>query len=92
MRPHIPYAKLSKRERRVLDAARRVSWGMSPVTRKPKKPGAYDRAKTRKWDPEDLRSGLCSVFLTGRAHSRVSQHFFWHFSERYVILFMYCGC
>lgn len=44
----IPFTMLSKRERRARDAERRVSWGMSPVTRRPPNPRAYNRRKTRK--------------------------------------------
>ena len=44
------------------DAARRVTRDISPVTREPQKPGAYDRAKTRAWDRDDPRFGLCSAF------------------------------
>ena len=62
MKNFIPYGKLSKRERKARDAARRMTWDISPVTRKPKKPGAYDRAKTRTWDRDDPRFGLCSAF------------------------------
>ena len=43
----IPYTKLSKRERKARDAERRVSWGMSPVTRRPPNPRAYNRKKAR---------------------------------------------
>lgn len=43
----IPYKKLSKRERRARDAERRVTWGMSPVTRRPPNPRAYNRKKAR---------------------------------------------
>ncbi len=54
MNTFIPYEKLSKRERKARDAQRRVSWSMSPVTRKPKNPAAYDRAKAQKQDRGDL--------------------------------------
>ena len=54
MKHFIPYEKLSKRERRARDAQRRGDWGMSPVTRRPEKPGAYNRAKTRNRDRKDL--------------------------------------
>lgn len=50
MSKFIPYEKLSKRERKARDAERRGSWGISPVTRRPEKPGAYNRAKARHWD------------------------------------------
>ena len=44
----IPYEKLSKKERRKLDAQRRGSWnGLSPVTRMPPRSGAYSRAKEK---------------------------------------------
>ena len=45
MERFVPYEKLSKRERKARDAERRVSWSMSPVTRKPRNPRAYDRRK-----------------------------------------------
>jgi len=51
----IPYGKLSKKKKRELDASKRGSWnGISPVTRKPLNPKAYNRAKTRnrRCDPD----------------------------------------
>ncbi len=49
MRKFTPYIKLSKRKRRELDAMRRRTWqGFDPVTRRTKKPGAYDRARAKK--------------------------------------------
>ena len=47
MSKFIPYEKLSKRERKARDAERRETWGMSPVTRRPPNPKAYNRKKTR---------------------------------------------
>ena len=48
MEKFIPYEKLSKKKKRVLDAARRGSWGgLSPVTRRPENPKAYKRKKAR---------------------------------------------
>lgn len=47
MKKFVPYEKLSKRERRARDAERRETWGMSPVTRRPPNPKAYNRKKTR---------------------------------------------
>ena len=50
-----PYEKLSKKKKRELDAKRRKTWGdVSPVTRRPKNPKAYDRKKARRRDPEDF--------------------------------------
>lgn len=50
MEKYIPYEKLSKKERRKLDAARRTTWGsVSPVTRKPVSSKAYNRRKAQSW-------------------------------------------
>ncbi len=64
----IPFEKLSKKEQRKINNARRNTWGpLNPVTRKTKNGKAYDR-KTQDWkrDASDLRSffvldtrGLC---------------------------------
>ena len=43
-----PYEKLSKKNKRELNAKRRQTWSISPVTRKPANPKAYNRQKTRK--------------------------------------------
>ncbi|MBR3473557.1 MAG: hypothetical protein IKH34_00655 [Oscillospiraceae bacterium] len=46
MEKFIPYEKLSKKQKRKLDAARRNTWGgLSPVTRRPENPKAYKRKK-----------------------------------------------
>ncbi len=48
MEKFVPYEKLSKKERRKLDLARRQTWGpLSPVTRKPVSSRAYSRSKAR---------------------------------------------
>lgn len=48
MEKFIPYEKLSKKQKRALDAARRNSWGsLNPATRKPENPKAYKRKKQR---------------------------------------------
>jgi hypothetical protein len=55
----IPYAKLSKKKKRELDAAKRRTWAFSPVTRMPPDPKAYNRQKARRWkfdDPSDAPS------------------------------------
>lgn len=53
MEKFIPYRKLSKKEKRKIDAARRGTWGaMSPVTRKPENSKAYNRNKARNWKRE----------------------------------------
>ena len=54
MEKFVPYEKLSKKEKRKLNEARRGSWqGVNPVTRKSENPKAYKRHKARQWD-EDL--------------------------------------
>ena len=47
MERFIPRDKLSKRERKALDARARTVWTRNPVTRCPAPPKAYDRNKTR---------------------------------------------
>ena len=44
MNSFVPYEKLSKRQKKTVDATRRVMWSRSPVTRRPPPPGAYRRA------------------------------------------------
>ena len=58
MDKNIPYKKLSKKEKRKLDQARRNTWGeLNPVTRKPQNSKAYNRKRTQDWKKElpDLR-------------------------------------
>ena len=44
----VPYAKLSKKARRAVDARKRRDWGgLNPVTRKPENPRAYNRSKEK---------------------------------------------
>ena len=53
MEKYIPYEKLSKKEKRRIDTARRSTWGhINPVTRKPKNSKAYNRSKARNWKRE----------------------------------------
>ncbi len=53
MERFIPRAKLSKKAKRALDAARRQSWALNPVTRQGKNAKVYDRKKHRKPDDGD---------------------------------------
>ena len=49
----IPYEKLSKKEKRKMDLAKRQTWGeLNPVTRKPENSKAYNRRKTQGWKRE----------------------------------------
>jgi hypothetical protein len=48
MEKFVPYEKLSKKEKRKADAARRNTWGqLNPVTRKPENSRAYNRQKVK---------------------------------------------
>ena len=61
MEKFIPYEKLSKKEKRKLDAAKRSTWGeFDPVTRKPQSSKAYNRNKSRNWKREihESNSGI----------------------------------
>ena len=50
MEKFAPFEKLSKKEQKKQNAARRNTWGaMSPVTRKPQNSRAYDRRKNNAW-------------------------------------------
>ena len=58
MAKFIPYEKLSKKEKRKMDLAKRQTWGeLNPVTRKPENSRAYNRKRTQDWKKEfpDLR-------------------------------------
>jgi len=64
MEKFIPYEKLSKKEKRKIDQARRQTWGeLNPVTRKPTNSKAYNRKKSQNWKrelpPTDLRLFFC---------------------------------
>lgn len=53
MEKWVPYKKLSKKAKQEINSSRRKDWGaMSPVTRRPEKPNAYNRKKARQWDRE----------------------------------------
>ena len=53
MEKFIPYGKLSKKEKRRLDLAKRQTWGdLNPVTRKPVNSKAYNRKKSQAWKRE----------------------------------------
>ena len=69
MEKFIPYEKLSKKEKRKMDLAKRKTWGeLNPVTRKPENSKAYRRNKTRNWKCEyhETSSGtfICIVAIT----------------------------
>lgn len=50
MAKFIPYEKLSKKEQKKLNQAKRQTWGaINPVTRKPENSNAYNRRKAQGW-------------------------------------------
>ena len=73
MEKFIPYEKLSKKEKRKLDLAKRQTWGeLNPVTRKPENSNAYNRNKARNWkrDYHETSSGtFIYAFSTGSQSS-----------------------
>jgi hypothetical protein len=59
MEKFIPYEKLSKKEKRKLDLAKRQTWGeLNPVTRKQENSKAYNRKKSQAWKQELLPISL----------------------------------
>jgi hypothetical protein len=55
MKKHIPYEKLSKKQRREVDLMYRSTWGsLNPVTRKPQNSRAYNRRKSQNRQAEIL--------------------------------------
>ena len=58
----VPRDKMSKRERKKLDAQNRTTWEFSPVTKIVKSKQVYDRKKQpRNYEPYD--SGGCFLIL-----------------------------
>ena len=68
MEKFIPYEKLSKKEQRKINQAKRNTWGdFNPVTRKPENSKAYNRKKSQNWK-RDLPPRNCDFsffFNTG---------------------------
>ena len=55
----IPYEKLSKKEKRKIDQARRQTWGeLNPVTRKPISSKVYNK-KSRRTGSGSYRQQIC---------------------------------
>ena len=54
MKQFLPREKMSKREKRALDAIKRASWdGVNPVTRKVESKRTYNRKKSPRWYQDD---------------------------------------
>ena len=63
MEKFIPYEKLSKKEKRKMDLAKRQTWGeLNPVTRKPQNSKAYNRNKSRNWKRDYQRTNSGTFF------------------------------
>ena len=76
MEKFVPYEKLSKKEKRKLDQARRQTWGeLNPVTRKPANSKAYNRRKTQDWK-NDLSGSASSFFAPGKGENVVANFSF----------------
>lgn len=52
MNKYVATDKLSKKAKRQLARQKRLHWSISPVTRKPQNPKAYNRKKSRKGDDD----------------------------------------
>ena len=64
MEKFIPYEKLSKKEKRKINQARRQTWGeRNPVTGQPVSSKAYNRNKARNWKREISRDPVPGVFV-----------------------------
>lgn len=62
MKSFVPRDKMSKRDRKKLDAQNRTTWEFSPVTKVIKSKKVYDRKKQpRNYEPYD--SGGCFLIL-----------------------------
>ena len=73
MEKFIPYEKLSKKEKRKLDQAKRQTWGnLNPVTRKPENSKAYNRNKARNWKREILRDPVPGLLFASLPNSMLS--------------------
>lgn len=63
MEKFIPYEKLSKKQQRELNRAKRGSWGaVNLVTRKPANPKAYNRQKARRWKNDPSECAFCFLY------------------------------
>ena len=88
MQKFIPYEKLSKKKQRELNAARRGTWTINPVTRKPANPKAYNRKTARNWKDDSNSVPFNSVFalqetmiMRNRKLCLVAAHSVRHFSR-----------
>ena len=81
MEKFIPYEKLSKKKQREQDAGKRTVWAISPVTRRPENPKAYNRKKAQKWKNDS--GSVLSLFLLPQIGEERQESF--PFSECWTI-------
>ena len=63
MKKMIPYQKLSKKQQREINNAKRVTWGnLNPITRTPPSSRAYNRRKSQERKRE-LPPTTCDSFV-----------------------------
>ena len=85
MEKFIPYEKLSKKKKRELNESRRTRWTISPVTRRPENPKAYNRKKAQKRmdDPASVLSLFYKIVVPrlrrGRESGPKNEHMQNHF-------------
>ena len=73
MEKFISYEKLSKKEKRKMDLAKRQTWGeLNPVTRKPENSRAYNRKRTQDWKKELPNPASFSLFHYIVQHGNVA--------------------
>ena len=54
MKQFLPREKMSKREKRALDTAKRTTWnGINPITRTTENKKTYNRKKSPRWYNDD---------------------------------------
>ena len=59
-----PYEKLSKKEKKKINAAKRNTWGpLNPVTRKPANSNAYNRKKNQYWKDKSYSTDSFCIFI-----------------------------
>lgn len=64
MRPFVPRDKMSKKQRKQLDSARRATWAVSPVTKRVESKKAYSRKRR----PRDRYDGMGSSYTPAAYH------------------------
>ena len=64
MKPIIPRSKLGKRQRRALDAQSRLTWGISPVTRRTESKKTYSRKQKHRARTNDSGAALSLLYFS----------------------------